>query len=67
VWIAIVGELWKHRNMRIFRSGRIDPIEIFVLSQLNVWSWVMSKAREVCFSYSDRCLESMVCMMTIFF
>jgi len=63
----MVGELWKHRNKRVFKSGRIDPFEIFTLSQLKAWSWVVSKARDVCFSFSDWCLEPIVCMMTVNF
>jgi len=67
VWIAVVGELWKHRNMKVFRSGRLDPIKNFVMAQLKAWSWIVSKARGVCFSFSDWCLESMVCVRTVIF
>jgi len=67
VWIAVVEELWKHRNMKVFRSGMIDPIEIFAMSQLKAWSWVVSKARDICFSFSVWSLEPMICMRTTIF
>jgi len=63
VWgvrIVVVGELWKHRNRKVFRSGKIDPIEIFAMSQVKAWSWVVCKVRDACFSFSDWCLEPMV-------
>jgi len=65
VWIAVVGELWKHRNEMIFKGGRIDHNEIFTLVQLKVWSWVRSKAREIYFSFSDWCLEPLVCIKCV--
>jgi len=36
VWIAVVGELWKQRNKKIFKSCRIDHIEVFMIVQLKV-------------------------------
>jgi len=60
VWIAVVGKIWKHRNIRIFIGGRIDHNEIFDLAQLKAWSWIKFKTQGVCFP--DWCLEPMVCM-----
>jgi len=65
VWIAVVGELWFYRNKRIFKGGRVDHIEIFTLAQMKAWSWVLSKARGVSFSYSNWCLEPLICMMSV--
>jgi len=36
MWIVVVDELWKHKNKKIFNSGRIDHIEIFSMVQLKV-------------------------------
>jgi len=33
VWIALVGEIWKHNNMRVFRNERADYLEIFGVVQ----------------------------------
>jgi len=33
VWIALVGEIWKHRNIRVFKDGRVDYLEAFVVVQ----------------------------------
>ena len=38
VWIAVVGELWKQRNKKIFMNEIIDHNEIFTMVQLKVWS-----------------------------
>jgi len=65
VWLAVVGELWNHRNRKVFRNGRVDHIEIFAMSQVKAWSWVASKAQGVCFSFSDWCFEPMVCMRSV--
>jgi len=65
VWITIIGELWKHRNEKIFINGHINHLEIFSMVQFKVWSWVTSKVRLTCFSYSDWCLEPLVCMRSI--
>lgn len=67
VWITVVGELWIHRNRKVFRSGRVDHIEIFAMSQVKAWSWVMCKVRGACFSFSDWCLKSMVYMKSVIF
>jgi len=65
VWIAVVGELWSHRNKRIFRGGRVDRIEIFTMGQMKTWSWITSKAHDVSFSYSNWCLEPLFCMRSV--
>jgi len=58
IWIALVSEIWRHRNKHIFKGGVIDHFEIFSLAQLKVWSWVTSKVPSTCFSFSDWCLSS---------
>jgi len=34
VWIAMVSEIWRHRNKHIFNGGVIDYSEIFSMAQL---------------------------------
>ena len=34
VWIAVIGEPWKHRNKKMFKNGHIDHLEIFSMTQL---------------------------------
>jgi len=29
MWLAIIGEIWYHRNSVIFKQRKVDPIEIF--------------------------------------
>ena len=36
VWIAVVGELWLHKNKRIFRAGKIYHIENFTMPQMKI-------------------------------
>ena len=35
-WITIVGEIWKHQNMRDFNNGRVDHIEVFTVVQIKI-------------------------------
>jgi len=41
--VAIVNEIWKHRNKIVFQEGRVDAVEIFTVTQFSVWSWVKFK------------------------
>jgi len=34
MWLAIVEEIWKHRNGVIFKQRKVDPDEIFGLAQV---------------------------------
>jgi len=43
IWIAVVSEIWSHRNKILFKGGVLDYYEIFSLAQLKVWSWITSK------------------------
>ena len=53
VWIAVINEVWKHRNMVIFNGGVVDVLEAFTLIQLKTWSWITFKSRFLNFSFSD--------------
>jgi len=52
-------------NKIIFRGGVVDVSEVFALIQLKIWSWVASKVFSICFSYSDWCLDHLVCIFFI--
>jgi len=60
VWIALVGEIWKHKNRRVFRNERADYLEIFVVIQRKTWVWIKEKFVE--FSHSEWCMELLECM-----
>ena len=62
IWIVLVSEIWKHRNNVIFKGGEVDVLKLFTLVQLKVWSWVTSKVPSVVFSYSDSCIDPLVCI-----
>jgi len=47
MWVAIVWELWKHRNNVVFNDRVVDDSEIFVLAQLRGWSWTKFKPNGV--------------------
>jgi len=32
MWLAIVCEIWNHRNKVVFENGRVDDVEIFSLA-----------------------------------
>ena len=63
IWVALVSDIWRHRNNCIYKGGVLDHFEIFSSAQLKVWSWVSSKFPSVCFSFSDWCLEPLVCII----
>jgi len=65
VWVAIVGELWKQRNKKIFRDEVTDHSEFFPMVQLKVWSWLIANVRLACFSYSNWYLGTLVCMRSV--
>jgi len=37
MWIAVVWTIWNHRNMIVFKQGRVDALEIYCMTQLNVY------------------------------
>jgi len=59
------GVVWKHRNSVIFKGGVVDVLEAFILVQLKAWSWVTSKSQCAHFSFSDWCINPLVCMKMI--
>jgi len=65
ILIAIIGEIWKHRNGCIFKNDRVDHVEVFTIAQMKVWSWLLAKEHVINFSYSDWCLEPLGCMSYI--
>jgi len=62
IWVGIIGEIWNHRNMMVFKNECVDLVEVFTVVQRKTWSWIMVKERLVDFSYSDWCLEPLCCM-----
>jgi len=62
IWVGVVSELWNHRNNLIFKRGVADASEVFSLVQVKVWLWVSLNFRSALFSFSDWCLEPLVCM-----
>ena len=63
--LGVVNELWIHMNYVIFNRGVADASEMFALVQVNVWSWILVKSRSAWFSYSNWCLEPLVCMRMV--
>ena len=51
IWVSVVSEIWKHRNFVIFDMGVVDVLEVFVLVQVNVGSWIYAKSRGAPFTY----------------
>ena len=40
MWVAIVSEVWNHRNKVVFKGGVADADEIFSLALLKSWLWL---------------------------
>ena len=56
MWLAIVWDIWNHRNKVIFRNAKVEAEEVFMLAQTKVWAWITNKYSMATFSYSDCCL-----------
>jgi len=37
MWLAIIGEIWNHRNGVIFKQRKVDLIEIFSHARMVAW------------------------------
>jgi len=61
IWIVVVSEIWRLGNNRILKGGVVDGSKVFALIQLKVWSWIACKVPLACFSYSNWCLNPLVC------
>jgi len=53
LWVAIVSEIWNHKNKVVFKGGVVDADEIFSLAQLKGWLSAKYKIKRTFFSYSD--------------
>ena len=62
MWLAIIGEIWKHRSGVIFNHKKVDAIEIFDQAQVAAWVWMKHKIPTVKFSYSDWYLSPYTCL-----
>ena len=62
IWIGVVSEIWNHKNNVIFNRGKADVSKVLVMVQVKVWSWLYSKSRFRMFSFSNWCLDPVVCM-----
>jgi len=63
--VAIVSEIWNHRNKVVFRGGVMDADEIFSLDQVKGWLWAKYKMKRTTFSYSDWHLSPVLCLQSL--
>jgi len=49
MWVAIVWEIWNHKNKIVFKNEVVDADEIFCLAQLKGWTWSKFKEPRVNF------------------
>jgi len=31
IWVGIIGEIWNHGNMVVFKNGRVHLVEVFTV------------------------------------
>jgi len=62
MWLAIVWEIWRHRNNIVFNGGVVDDSEIFFRAQLKAWAWAKFRSKTINYSFSDGCLCPMQCL-----
>ena len=65
MWLAIVGEIWKHTNGIVFNKRKVDLVEIFALAQVTTWVWMKYKIPSVKFSYSEWYLCPYACLKSL--
>ena len=65
MWLAIIGEIWNHRNGVIFKHRKVDPIEIFSYAQVAAWVWMKHKIPAVKFSYSEWYISPITCLKSM--
>jgi len=65
VWVAVVWEIWYHRNRIVFKNGVVDDVEIFTLAQLKAWSWAKFRWLRVNYSVSDWLICPQICLGSI--
>jgi len=65
IWVGVVSEIWNHMNFIIFKRGVTYVSEVFAMVQVKVWSWISLKSRSASFSYSNWCLEPLMCMRMV--
>ena len=65
MWVAIVWEIWHHRNKVVFKNGIVDSEEIFYLAQIKGWSWAKFRNSGVIFSMSDWFLNLKSCIKSL--
>lgn len=60
--VCIHLDTWLHRNDRIFNQGKLDFDKVIELVKLRVWIWNNSLVKKGCFSYSNWCINPLVCL-----
>jgi len=63
MWVALVWEIWMHRNRIVFNSGVVDDVEIFTLAKLKAWSWNRFRWQMVHYFVSDWFLYPTLCLL----
>jgi len=63
--MAVLWSRWSQRNGVVFKEGKVDIEEIFILVQLQVWSWLKRKIPNFNFSYSDWILYPLNCLHSL--
>jgi len=52
-------------TMSFLIGEKADVSEVFAMVQVKVWSWLYSKSRFRMFSFSNWCLDLVVCMRLV--
>jgi len=65
VWVAVIWNVWIHRNNIVFSNMVLDVLEIFTPVQEKTWAWITCTYRNSQFWYSGWCLNSIICLRSI--
>jgi len=62
MWVAIMWEIWIHRNKVVFNGGKIDHLEVFGMAQLRAWEWFKYRNKKFSHSYPEWILNPEACI-----
>jgi len=63
--LPLFGGIWNHRNKIILNNTVVDPVEIFVMAQVQAWARVTYKFPKSNFSYSNWCIIVYECLKSL--
>lgn len=62
LWFSTIWSIWLLRNEVIFKQGSLDLVKVINLIKMRAWFWNKSLSKRNSFSYTDWCINPLVCL-----